>query len=103
MLSTIRYDTIRYAIRFNFGVLTIRPGWLPLSTPSFFPMEIPGYPLMRTQGGVSVIWCIDQMEEESPPQPHVSKLKCVATLQEVHDSSDAVNTLLCWLFGFDGY
>jgi Cft2 family RNA processing exonuclease len=35
-----------------------------------------------------------QMEEDSqPPQPHVPKLKYVATSQEVHDSFDAVNTL----------
>ena len=35
----------------------------------------------------------NQMEEDSPPQPHVLKLKYVATPQEVHDSFDAVNTL----------
>ena len=35
----------------------------------------------------------NQMEEDSPPEPHVPKLKYVATPQEVHDSFDAVNTL----------
>ena len=35
----------------------------------------------------------NQMEEDSPPQPDVPKLKYVATPQEVHDSFDAVNTL----------
>ena len=36
----------------------------------------------------------NQMEEDSQtPQPHVPKLKYVATPQEVHDSFDAVNTL----------
>jgi cleavage and polyadenylation specificity factor subunit 2 len=35
----------------------------------------------------------NQTEEDSPPQPHVSKLKYVATPQEDHDSFDAVNTL----------
>jgi cleavage and polyadenylation specificity factor subunit 2 len=35
----------------------------------------------------------NQMEEDSLPQPHVPKLKYVATPQEVHDSFDAINTL----------
>lgn len=90
----VMLSTIRYAVGFNFGVLTNRPGLLPPPTPFFFPMEIPGYPLTRTQVG-SLCSGVLIMEEESPPQAHVSKLNCVATLQEVHDSSDAVNTLRC--------
>lgn len=35
----------------------------------------------------------NQMEEDSPSQPLVRKVKYVATPQEVHDSFDAVNTL----------